>query len=84
MIGLENGLFLISITESESATEDIQLSDSERAVAQLALRELSNREIAHQRQASAKTVANQLASAYKKLGISGRRELRARLTEVLR
>jgi DNA-binding NarL/FixJ family response regulator len=55
------------------------LSPAERAVAELASRGRSDEEIAQQRGASARTVENQLQSAYRKLGIHSRTELAARL-----
>lgn len=60
---------------------DTSLTPTELAVAKLAASGRSNRAAAKLRGSSAHTVANQLASVYRKLGISGRRELRARLTE---
>jgi len=51
------------------------LSSAEREVAELALRGLSNDEIAQARGTSARTVANQLASVYRKLGIGSRLQL---------
>jgi DNA-binding CsgD family transcriptional regulator len=54
-----------------------ELTASERAVVVLALSGCSNASIANQRGSTARTVANQLASVYRKLGISGRRELAA-------
>ena len=53
------------------------LTASERAVVELVERGCSNRQIAELRGASARTVANQLTMAYKKLGVTSRRELRA-------
>ena len=53
------------------------LTPAERAVVALALEGCSNQEIARRRGASARTIANQLASAYRKLGVSGRAELAA-------
>jgi DNA-binding CsgD family transcriptional regulator len=53
------------------------LSPAERAVVALALEGLSNDQIACRRGSSTRTVANQLASAYRKLGVSGRAELAA-------
>jgi DNA-binding CsgD family transcriptional regulator len=53
------------------------LTRAEREVAQLAARGVSNSDIASRRRTSERTVANQLASAYAKMGINGRRELRA-------
>lgn len=55
------------------------LTLSERAVAGLAASGLSNRRIAELRDASLRTIANQLTSAYKKLGVASRRELSALL-----
>lgn len=51
------------------------LSSSERVVVALALEGKSNVEIGRARDTSARTVANQLASAFRKLGVSSRREL---------
>ncbi len=56
------------------------LTPSERSVVELAIRGFSNSRIAEVRDASAKTIANQLNAAYMKLGVSGRRELLALLT----
>jgi DNA-binding NarL/FixJ family response regulator len=52
-----------------------RLSSGERAVIVLALRGLSNRQIAAIRGRSVRTVINQLGAAYEKLGIQSRREL---------
>src|SRR4051812_22557203 len=54
------------------------LSPSERAVCELIASGASNAEIARARKTSARTVANQLASAFRKLGVSSRFELIAR------
>ena len=53
------------------------LSPAEQAVVAEALRGSTNDEIALRRNASIRTVANQLRSAYSKLGVSGRGELAA-------
>jgi DNA-binding CsgD family transcriptional regulator len=53
------------------------LSPTEWEIVRLAMLGLSNPEIAGRRRSSPRTVANHLASAYRKLGVSGRRELRA-------
>ena len=50
---------------------------SERETVRLALQGLSNEEIAEIRQRKARTVANQLQSAYRKLGINSRAGLHA-------
>lgn len=55
--------------------DDAALTPAERAVVALALGDLSNRAIAARRRTSPRTVANQLASAYAKLGVSSRAEL---------
>jgi DNA-binding CsgD family transcriptional regulator len=54
------------------------LTKGERSVIDLALSGLTNAAIARQRRSSPRTIANQLAAAYQKLGVGGRRELRAR------
>ncbi|WP_394847856.1 helix-turn-helix transcriptional regulator [Pendulispora brunnea] len=55
------------------------LSASERAVILGALAGKSNAEIARTRKSAARTVANQMASAFRKLGVSSRGELAARM-----
>jgi DNA-binding CsgD family transcriptional regulator len=55
------------------------LTKTERAVVELALSGNSNEEIARVRGKSLRTVRNQLASAYAKLGVSGRVELASRM-----
>jgi DNA-binding CsgD family transcriptional regulator len=54
------------------------LTSAEKAVIELALTGMSNAAIAEKRRCTARTVANQLTSAYQKLGIASRRELHAR------
>jgi DNA-binding CsgD family transcriptional regulator len=56
-----------------------RLTPAEREVALLAAAGLSNSAIAGQRGRSANTIANQLAAACAKIGVAGRRELRATL-----
>jgi len=56
------------------------LTATEREVVTLVLEGRSNREIAEARGASYRTVANQLASIYKKLGVASRTELVAALS----
>ncbi|MDF2698363.1 MAG: Bacterial regulatory protein luxR family [Labilithrix sp.] len=55
-----------------------QLSPSEYAVARLAVEGKTHDEIARRRSTSPRTIANQLASTYRKLHVSGQSELRAR------
>jgi len=55
------------------------LSAGQREVASLVLAGRSTREIAALRSRSERTVANQLAAIYRKVGVSSRAELAARL-----
>jgi DNA-binding CsgD family transcriptional regulator len=59
----------------------LELSELERRVATLADRGLSNKQIARQIMISESWVKKNLQSAYMKLGISSRLDLRSRLTE---
>ncbi|HTQ05059.1 MAG TPA: helix-turn-helix transcriptional regulator [Polyangiaceae bacterium] len=56
------------------------LTDAEREVAALVAAGRSNAEVARLRATSARTVANQLASIYAKLGVTSRGELAAFLS----
>lgn len=58
--------------------EQLGLSAAEVDVVTMAIRGLRNAEIAQRRRASPRTVRNQLASAYLKLGVGSRSELAAR------
>lgn len=58
---------------------DAGLSPGEHAVLELLLQGLSHHTIADRRQTSARTIANQLASAYAKLGVSGRLQVLRKL-----
>lgn len=53
------------------------LTPSERAVIELVARGLPNTEVALLRGVSTSTISNQLTTAYRKLRVGGRRELRA-------
>jgi DNA-binding NarL/FixJ family response regulator len=55
------------------------LTTAEWEVARLAARGMSNLEIARDRATSPRTIANQLASAFRKLGVQSRSELAARV-----
>lgn len=57
---------------------DTPLSRAEAEVATLAVRGLSNADIAEARNTSTRTVANQMASILRKLGVCSRRELAVR------
>jgi len=58
--------------------ERLGLSKAELEVVKLALRGLRNAAIGKERNASPRTVRNQLAAAYAKLGVGSRGELAAR------
>jgi DNA-binding CsgD family transcriptional regulator len=60
------------------------LSDAECAVARLVLQGKPYVEIAERRQTSVRTVANQVAATFRRLNISGRGELLARVAKSLR
>ena len=60
------------------------LSPCERQIVFLALDGLSNAAIASRRQTSTRTIANQLASVYQRVGVSGRLELARHLFEPAR
>lgn len=65
----------VLVLEREKRGEQLPLTTAERAVATLAVEGLSNAEIATRRGSSERTVANQLARIYEKLGIGSRAEL---------
>lgn len=71
-------LVVVSVPLERDAEVD-RLGPAERAVAALVLRGLANEEIARARGTSVRTVANQLASLFRKLGVSSRVQLAARL-----
>ena len=55
------------------------LTDAETNIVELLFEGFSNAEIAEARGTSTRTVANQLAALYRKLGVTSRSELVARL-----
>jgi DNA-binding NarL/FixJ family response regulator len=57
------------------------LTSAERAVLELLLRGRSNGQIAAARGTSTRTVANQVASIFRKLGVSSRAELSSKLSK---
>jgi DNA-binding NarL/FixJ family response regulator len=77
---LTDNLVLVSvpIAATLERPEAATLTPSEHAVAALAACGHSNPEIARRRHCAVRTVANQLAAVYEKLGVKGRRDLRAR------
>lgn len=69
---------VMSYPTGASALPDT-LSAAEQEVARALLRGATNAEIAEARGVSARTVANQIASIFKKLGVSSRAELASKL-----
>jgi DNA-binding NarL/FixJ family response regulator len=89
LVGLKNALFEpiggvpgmeLAITRLTPAATSPGLSDAERAVVTGILGGKRIAAIARERGTSPRTVSNQLASVYKKLGVSSRREVIALLT----
>lgn len=86
-LGLRSRVELIRVTSQWAATvadsaaaaterdDDRELTTAERAIAEHVFEGLSNREIATRRGVSERTVANQLACIYRKLGFHDRHEL---------
>ncbi|WP_437961374.1 helix-turn-helix transcriptional regulator [Sorangium sp. So ce119] len=70
-------LVIVSFRVTEAPSPLGGLSEAERAVVRHALAGESNAQIAARRGVSARTVANQLASAYRKLKVGSRAELAA-------
>jgi DNA-binding NarL/FixJ family response regulator len=72
---------VLFVVEASAPPGSQCLTDAEREVAGLAALGFSNHAIARRRGCSTSTVANQLASVYSKLSLSGRRELRCALAQ---
>lgn len=74
------GMTTLSVfSQCEPTEPQYELSDAEKIVAAAVLRGCSNHEIATMRGRSMRTVANQLASIFEKVGVHSRRELVARM-----
>ncbi|QDG49418.1 hypothetical protein FIV42_01295 [Persicimonas caeni] len=69
-----DGLGVLALAEAPVHIPE-SLTDAEREVARLLYEGLSNREIAEHRGTATRTVANQLASIYAKLGVASRDDL---------
>jgi DNA-binding NarL/FixJ family response regulator len=90
MVGVQHALFEpldglipgveLAIARLTPATTSAGLSDAERAVVTGILGGKRIAAIARERGTSPRTVSNQIASVYKKLGVSSRREVIALLT----
>ncbi|MFZ5893361.1 MAG: helix-turn-helix domain-containing protein [Myxococcota bacterium] len=74
---LSENLILISVEAEPDRLAT--LTPAEREVIALVQQGHSNEAIAKLRRCSVRTVANQLAASYRKLAVSGRRELSAKL-----
>ena len=72
-VGREEYVMLAWPAKSGGMLQDLSPAESE--VVQLAASGLSNSQIANARRKSLRTIANQLASAFRKLGIRSRLEL---------
>lgn len=79
-LNVEGRLVEVLGARTASAHFDL-LTEAEGRVARLAARGLTNAEIAARRGRSQKTVSNQLASIYKKLGVKSREQLVGLLSE---
>jgi DNA-binding CsgD family transcriptional regulator len=71
---------LALISFSTEISTPVSLTDAERRIVGQLLRGRSDREIARLRGTSPRTVANQLRTLFRKLGVSSRAELVARLS----
>ncbi len=80
-VAIDGGnMVILSYPVEGSSTLLDSLSPAERQVAQLVCEGLRGPAIAVQRQTSYRTVCNQLASTYRKLGVNSRDELIALLS----
>ena len=75
--------FVVLSEPTLRATDFPILSQAERQVALLAIGGSSNQAIAASRGVRPRTVVNQLATIYRKLGVSSRSEMVARLVHVV-
>lgn len=74
-IDTSDGVIAIFSIELPTAGVEHALTAAEREVVTLLLEHLSNAEIAERRGTSLRTVANQVASIFRKLGVQSRSEL---------
>lgn len=70
--------FAILSLPAECPTFPVELTDAERSVVMLVLGGASNAQVARRRGTSPRTIANQLAGIFEKLGVHSRSELAAR------
>ena len=67
------------LSDEGPTPELLKLTDAEREVVALVIEGLSNAQVATRRKTAARTVANQLQSIFRKLGLASRAELIAKL-----
>jgi DNA-binding NarL/FixJ family response regulator len=79
IVNLDGDEFAILHFPVTSQTDLTGLSDAESEIANAIVKGMSNEEIARMRRTSNRTVAKQVASIFKKLGVGSRRELVARV-----
>lgn len=78
----QSGEYLVLSFELGDETLPSTLTPAERDVAASVLAGASNAEIAQQRGTTTRTIANQLASVFQKLGVESRAELISRLSDI--
>jgi DNA-binding CsgD family transcriptional regulator len=71
------GVIVVPLGKPSPSAEAVNLTPSEQSVMQLVLEGKSNQDIAKSRRTAVRTVANQVASIFKKLGVGSRSELYA-------
>lgn len=77
---VDGGVEYLVLSLPAEAPRGLPLSDAERDVVAALLAGDSNRDIAARRGTSVRTVANQVASIFRKLGVASRAELASRLS----
>lgn len=71
------GVIVVPLGNPSASAEAVNLTRSEQSVMQLMLEGKSNQDIAKNRRTAVRTVANQVASIFRKLGVGSRSELYA-------
>jgi DNA-binding NarL/FixJ family response regulator len=71
------GVLVLTLGNPAASVPAANLTRSEQSVVRLVLEGKSNQEIAKDRRTAVRTVANQVASIFKKLGVGSRAELYA-------
>lgn len=78
----EEGIFAIVSVPLESSATRVPLTEAESDIVRHILRGESNKTIAIKRGTAVRTVANQIAAIYQKLGIASRAELVAHVSRL--